>query len=130
MSLPASAKPIWETYSTLICKYDKVQHCEADMSSCKPSQGSAVITFDFRKMEIHSFVSTESLPLVGKFYFHSPGNFGDTNAVMAENTLYSFGASSSPAFPGAQPTIEGFAQSGTAGTIMSAFNAHMTCHPA
>lgn len=123
----ASAKPIWDTYPILLCRYDKVQFCLNDMSSCKSDDGAAVLTFDFQKSEIRSFTSKTPRPISERYFFPAPS--GDINAVLAEATIFSFGAVLPPALAGEPPTIEGVAQQGMGLGSHTAFNAHMTCHP-
>lgn len=123
----AAAKPIWDTYPILLCRYDKAQFCLNDMSSCKGRDGAAVLTFDFQKSEVRSFTSKTPRPISGRYFFAAPS--GDINVVLAEATLFSFGSVLPPVLASDPPTIEGLAQQGMGLGSDAAFNVHMTCHP-
>lgn len=127
LTIGAEAKPIWEIYPTLICRYDRTQFCQLDMSDCKSDVGAAVLTFDFTKGVVRSFVSKTPSRIDAKYFFGS--KFGDTNTVFAAGTLYSFVARAPGIVASATDTIEGTAQSTMGMGNNSAFNAHMTCHP-
>ena len=123
----ATARPLWDAYPILLCRYDKVQFCLNDMSSCNGRDGTAVMTFDFKKSEVRSFVSQKPRAIIGRYYFEAKS--GDINTVLSDGTLFSFGTPQPGPFAAAPVTIEGIAQQGMGLGSDSAFNAHMTCHP-
>lgn len=127
LASPAISSPLWDSYPVLICRYDKVQFCLVDMKSCKGSEGTAVLTFDFGKSEVRSLVSNKPQPISGRYFFASSS--GDINTVLSNSTLYSFGSLKHDPPDVDIGTIEGVAQSGMGFGGDSVFNAHMTCHP-
>jgi hypothetical protein len=122
----ANAAPIWDTYPTLVCRYDQAQFCDLELTKCTKDAGRAVLSFDFRKSEMRSFVDKAPVKIVGRYYYAS--KLGDTNTVQVEGTLYSFEGARKGLVSGETDTILGMAQSSSFGSPMT-FTAHMTCHP-
>jgi|GEM_PF-4658376 len=120
----AQAKPVWDTYPNLVCRYDVGQICSDGMTVCRQQNGAAVLTFDFAKNQVRSFAANRPFPIDGKYHYELLS--GDVNTVFAEGHMYSFGhATSERSGP---VTIMGIAQSTTAGATR-ALNVQMTCHP-
>jgi hypothetical protein len=86
----------------------------------------AVMTFDFQKSEVRSFVPGKPTQINGRYFFESSD--GDINVVLTEVTLFTFGRVQ-PGPMGCEPTIEGTAQEGARFESDSVFNVHIICHP-
>lgn len=123
-AVQANPKAIWEIYPILECKYDRMQFCQKDMSSCSPDQGQAVLTFNFARSEIRSFGTKAARPIIGRFHCDSP--YGDTNAVMSQGNLYTFFQPTKAEMNMEKDTVDGVSQGAT---TTEAYTAHMTCHP-